>query len=40
LNDEIMYAAQNNWDLVERHLVKIQNKLIEGFELPIRLIAA
>lgn len=40
LNDDIMYAAQNNWDLVERHLVKIQSKLIEGFELPIRLIAA
>lgn len=40
LTDDMMYVAQNNWDLVERHLVKIQNKLIEGFELPIRLLAA
>ena len=40
LNDDIMYAAQNNWDLVEGHLVKIQNKLMEGFELPIRLLEA
>ena len=40
LDDEKMLAAQNNWDLVDRHLVKIQNKLMEGFELPIRLVAA
>jgi hypothetical protein len=40
LTDAMMEVAQDNWDLVDRHLVKVQNKLIEGFELPIRLVAA
>ncbi len=40
LTDEMMYHAQDNWDLVEDHLTKICARLTMGYQLPIRLIAA
>jgi hypothetical protein len=40
LTDEMMYHAQDNWDLVEDHLTKICARLAMGYQLPIRLIAA
>lgn len=40
LTDDMMSAAKDNWDIVERYLTKVSAKLAAGHQLPIKLNAA